>query len=245
MKRFLVFFLLLFVSLPIGVSLEYYADVDLKIDEIGVVYIQGTSNYPSLNLEKTDYLTSKKGPYWLFNFTTKENFSDFFVSIEFPKDIEINYIKVNGNFRITESPNLKIIAIGKNEPVEIAVQYVMLKKTRIDYNFLVIAVVLAVFSLGLFFKGKKTAKQENKAQENVKEDKLKIIKHTLTDNQKLILDILMQAKEPITQKQLNHRTKLPKATLSRNLELLKQKNIIQKQSRGMVNVIFLNEDFKK
>jgi uncharacterized membrane protein len=245
MKKIIFIFLVLIISCPVF-SQEDYADLNLKVDDKGIVYFSGTTNYEPFNQEKSEYFTSKKGPYWLLNITTKEKFSDYYIAVEFPKNTEINYIKTAGSFRITETPNLKLITTGKNEPVEIVVQYVLISRP-INYLTFAVAILLSsiVILILFFFSKHKKPKQEKINSDKTSNEKLNIIKHTLTENQKLILEVLLQTKEPISQKQLQHRTSLPKATLSRNLELLKQKNIISKQSRGMVNVIFLNDAFMK
>lgn len=244
------------------VAEDYYADLELTVDEAGIVHIQGESNYPQFNTERTEYLTSKKGPYWLLNITTKEVFSDYFVSVQFPKNTEINYIQVNGGFRITQEETLKLITTGEDEPIRIVAQYkLVLNKNNNVVIIVGLIILIALSGLIIFFKFKKNTSKplsttiktesENHKVDNppinhdVNKDKLKLLKYTLTENQKLIIDILLEAKEPISQKQILHRSKLPKSTLSRNLDIMEKKNILKKQSRGMVNVIFLNEEFIK
>jgi uncharacterized membrane protein len=244
MKKIFFVFLVFALISPVF-SQEDYADVNLRVDERGIVYFSGTTNYEPFT-SQSEYFTSKKGPYWLLNITTKEEFSDYYLSVEFPKNTEINYIKTSGNFRITETPSLRVITSGEEEKIEIVVQYVLISRPINYLNFIGAFIILvSVIFIIFFFAKQKRPKHEKIDTNKQSHEKLNIIKHTLTDNQKAILDILQQSKGPITQKQLQHRTNLPKATLSRNLELLKQKNIITKQSRGMANVIFINEEFKK
>jgi uncharacterized membrane protein len=244
MKKIIFIFLAVILMCPVF-SQEDYADLNLRVDDKGIVYFSGTTNYQPFNQEKSEYFTSKKGPYWLLNITTKEKFSDYYIAVEFPKNTEINYMKASGSFRIKETPNLIVITSGEDGPVEIIVQYVLISRPVNYLNFAagILIVGIAIFIIISFLKMKKPINEKTNS-DKLSHEKLNIIKHTLTENQKNILEILQQSKEPITQKQLQHRTNLPKATLSRNLELLKQKNIITKQSRGMVNVIFINEEFK-
>jgi uncharacterized membrane protein len=242
MRKAIFLFMMLILVTPV-LSHEDYADLNLRVDEKGFVYFSGSTNYEPF-VGQSEYFTSKKGPYWLINITTKEVFSDYYISLEFPKNTEINYIKTQGSFRIAETPTLKLITTGKDEPVEIIVQYTILNNTGNINLLLLIGGVILLGLLMFFAIMKPLSKEPEKQQNQTSSKKLEILKHTLTENQKLILEILQQAKEPITQKQLQHRTNLPKATLSRNLELLKQKGIITKQSRGMVNVIFLNETLR-
>ncbi len=236
-----VFFFIIVISLVY--AQDDYADLSLKLDEKGIVYFKGTSNYAPFKEVQSEYFTSKKGPYWLLNITTTEKFSDYYISVEFPKNTEINYIKTSGGFRIAETPSLLLIASGRNEPIEIIVQYRIKSANEFNLqNFAILSSIILLTLLIILFVVRAAKKYSTQKKPT---DKLKLIQNTLTDNQKLILDILHQAKEPITQKQIQHRTNLPKATLSRNLEILRQKNIITKQSRGMVNVVFINPEFEK
>jgi uncharacterized membrane protein len=70
------------------------------------------------------------------------------------------------------------------------------------------------------------SKKENSDFENY--EKIKIIKKTLAESQEKIVDLLIDAKGELIQKQLQHRSGLPKATLSRNIDVLLKKGIIIK-----------------
>ncbi|MBN1503403.1 hypothetical protein JW930_07730 [Candidatus Woesearchaeota archaeon] len=239
MKKYYFSILFLIIISAFAYSSEkYYADLELQVEDNGVVHTKGTTNYAELSIKDTEYLTSKKGPYWLFNLTTKESFSDYFVSVEFPANTEINYLRVKGSFRLAQNGNLRIITFGNDEPIEIVAQYKLIVPNRKNYTlFFIVAFALIVF---LFFIIRKLFPKKS-----VDSKKTDLIRKTLTQNQLLIFNILIQAKEPITQKQLLHRTQLPKSTLSRNLDIMEKKNILKKQSRGMVNVIFVNEELIK
>ncbi|MFH0875924.1 MAG: MarR family transcriptional regulator [archaeon] len=244
-KKIIYSLILLLIIMHVCYAETYYADLNIVIEQDGVVEIAGTTNDPKITLGKTDYLTSKKGPYWLFNLSSPNNYSTYFVSVEFPKGTEINFIKVKGGFRIVEETGIKIITTGENIPLEIAVQYKLEKNNNNNPFFIVGGIGLLLLAAFLFIGRQVKFKKIIPDKKEQSKDNLKLLKNTLTDNQRAIVDILVHAKEPITQKQLFHRTKLPKATLSRNIKLLEEKNIIVKQPRGMVNVIFLKEEFLK
>jgi uncharacterized membrane protein len=238
-----LFFLVFLAICSSAYSQTNYADISVRVDERGTAFFSGSTNYLLFKQESENF-TTKKGPYWVLNITTREPFSDYFISVEFPKNTEINYIKTSGSFRIAETPSLRLITSGSKGPVEIIVQYKVGSGSGFSHDpaYINILAVGIASILIMYFSLQKIRSFHKKKGGS---DRLKIIKHTLTDNQRLILDILLQSRDPLTQKQLQHRAGLAKATLSRNLELLKQKNIITKQSRGMSNVIFLNDDFRK
>jgi len=227
MKRFLLLILMLSTVL----AQEYYADVEIEIDETGLASISGSSNHPLLG-GQTDAFTSKRGTHWLFNLTLEE-FSDYYLSVQFPEGAEINYMKVQGSFRIVPGQRIKVISTGESEKMELVAQYTIKRED----SFPVVIVILALLAAAVAaWSGRKLF-----LRAWIPRQKMAAVRSTLTDAQRLIVDSLIAAKSPITQKQLQHRTKLPKATLSRNIEILHQKNIIEKQSRGLMNMIWLKK----
>jgi uncharacterized membrane protein len=263
-----VYLFLLGVFLLSGlVSAEsYYADSTLTVDEKGTVVIEGTSNYEYLYPQSTNSLTSKKGEFWLLNITTNKIMSDYILSVYLPARAEVNYMKVSGNLRLVESGRINLITHGEDETAFVLVQYKLGDSTSsgdIIFGAVVLLVIIAIILFMIFFKkyvkSKKYGKNKNIifSEPEISEKKkvsastnsaqsaqsLAIVRRTLTDNQNKIIDVLIQAREPITQKQLMHRAGLAKATLSRNIDLLVKKNILEKQSRGLTNVIFLKDDF--
>lgn len=241
----LISLIVFFILMQHSAGQESYADVSMRVDDTGTAYITGASNFAGFGASNSEYFTSKRGPYWLLNISTNETFSDYYISIEFPKGTEINYMKAKGSFRITEGPALTLIASGQDEPVQIEVQYRISQEAGTNYIYpaILISLGLAALASYLYFRKKTTKKHGPAAESQGKNSRtgIDIIYHTLTDNQKKIINILIEAKAPITQKQVQHRANLPKATLSRNIDLLCMKKIIRKESRGMTNMISIND----
>jgi len=135
-----VFVILYFPS----VCSEYYADIDISIDDSGVVSINGKTDHPDLLAESSDLYTYKNQSYWLLNITKNEVFSDYIYTLTLPQGSTINYIKSSGFRGITEeSGNLIIIGSGGNESLSIVVQY-QIDKSSLDVNILLILGTLMV-----------------------------------------------------------------------------------------------------
>ena len=63
--------------------------------------------------------------------------------------------------------------------------------------------------------------------------------NTLTPRQQEIVKILQKNKGQLAQSKLEKISKLPKSSLSRNIESLKRKNILEKTPNGMSNTLIL------
>ena len=118
-------FLIIFILFaPKIFAQNYYADIEITVDEAGNVDIQGTSNYPDLIIENTEKYTYKKQSYWLLNITKEEVFSDYIYTLNLPKGSKINYIESSGFDGIEEEDGQLIITgSGNDEKLSILVQY--------------------------------------------------------------------------------------------------------------------------
>ncbi|MGV8161886.1 MAG: helix-turn-helix transcriptional regulator [Candidatus Nanoarchaeia archaeon] len=273
---------------------EYYADLELAVNEDGSVEIKGITNDQSFSSGIHDEFTSKRGVYWLLNLSSNKNYSDYILSITLPEGAEFNYLKTEGRSRVSYDKGIRIIASGSSN-LNIVVQYQVKDKHEPTFIFWFIMTIAGIgimgfFSWKKFFKRSKTVtmnveeknrfekavkkevrevknkawhKARNKVKKvvkkkaekeseidvkkeagnEVKNEKVAVLKQTLNDNQVKVLELLIDAKGELTQKQLQHRSGLPKATLSRNIELLSKKNILIKQSRGLTNMIILSKEF--
>ena len=101
-----------------GLAQEYYADVDIVVDESGFVTISGLTNHPDLSVQNSQMYTSKKQSYWLLNITTEEVFSSFVYTVRMPDGATINYIKNPDSFK-EESGNIVITGSGEDEPFSV------------------------------------------------------------------------------------------------------------------------------
>jgi uncharacterized membrane protein len=245
-----ILFILCFMVVAAASAESYYADLSLVVDEKGTTTLQGPTNYVPLNISSSEKFTMKKEAYWTFNITTNSTFSDYVLTLELPAGAEINYMKSSGSLRLLNDNGLKIIVSGSHIPIVLIVQY-ELKPAKGNSAFYIIGSIilglLIILSFVLTYKKLKTPLPLDIAQFQKRPDAIKIhtIKKTLTESQATILNLLLEAKVPLTQKQLQHRSKLPKATLSRNIDILEKKNILTKQSRGLTNVIFIHDDMLK
>lgn len=219
------FFLLLFI--PLVFSQNYYADVNIKVDESGYVTIKGDTNHPDLIVESSQDFTSKHNKYWLLNITIQDKFSDFIFDLELPKNSEINYLKTPRLARIDNSlGNIKVTGTGEDQRFVVIVQYSIKK---IKHNYLYVAAVLVLLAALavayiLIKKNKKPVKKYNL--------------DVLTDRQKIIFELIKKNKK-ITQAELEKKVNMPKSSLSRNVESLERKGFITKEKKGMTNILFL------
>ncbi len=229
------FILLLIVLLIINISVaeDYYADVTINVDSTGLVSIEGETNHPGLDIESSQEFTSKDGKYWLLNISIDDYFSNFIYEITLPKNAVINYMRLPEFARIENSnKGLTIIGTGENKMFNIVIQYSLNNITTQNYLLIILIFIFALIMLGgiyyLYIRTKKLSK-------HLPDTKF------LTERQKLIFDIVKKNKKPITQAQIEKITKLPKSSLSRNIESLVRKGLLQKEQKGMSNVVFIKK----
>jgi uncharacterized membrane protein len=245
---------------------EYYADLTINILSDGNAIVSGLTNDPAFSSGIHSEFTSKKGVYWLLNISSKNEFSDYILTLKLPDGSEINYLRTEGRSRISYDSGIKIVASGSNQ-LDLIVQYKIdeSKKSSFFYFWLILVgaglIIVGVIVWRKFSKKAKNINRQDtkneKSGKNLKinaekevEDKLKddgqkkltLIKKTLSESQAKIIDLILDAGGELTQKQLQHRSGLPKATLSRNIDNLVKKNILIKQSRGMTNMLLLNKE---
>ncbi len=138
-KCLIVLFVFLFFILILpSVCSDYYADIDIRVDDSGVVSINGKTNHPDLLVENSELHTFKKQSYWLLNITKNDVFSDYIYALTLPQGSTINYIKSSGFRGIKEEfGSLIITGSGGNESLSIVVQY-QINKRSLDFNILLI-----------------------------------------------------------------------------------------------------------
>lgn len=224
--------LIMFILLSNSVSgINYYADIQIDVSKDGTVTFDGATNHPLLQGTSQEF-TSKKGIYWTLNITIDETFDSYIYELNLPKNSFINYLKTPQLSRILDDGNgITIIGTGENQQFVIIVQYsisvFVSEGSKILKPFLYLVVVALIAGAYLFFTKKKT--------------KLTYDPKTLTRRQNLIMNVVRKSKDPITQAKIERITGLPKASLSRNIESLVKKELIEKHRRGMSNVITLKK----
>lgn len=234
MKQIIIFSLL-FVLLISSSFAQMYADVEINIDNDGSATITGLTNNIFLkNISKTNLLTSKKADYWTFTLFINESFSNYIYSINLPKDARINYIKSAGKPVIYYDNVIKITEIGEDSKIDISVQYKIVEKDY-DKNLIILSVLILIISGFIIYAGRKR-KKKNKAKD------INIQELNITDRQKDIIDLLKENNNQMNQHDIEKSLNIPKSSISRNIESLRQKKIINKIEKGNINVIVLNEN---
>lgn len=230
MKK-LVLSLLIFIGMAYS---AYYADLDIDVDSEGYTTIQGSTNYPGLVVKDSSQYTSKKGEYWILNITKQGIFSEFLYSVELPEYSSINYAKSTGSVNIQNIGNKLIVkGLGENKEFSVVIQYKIEKKND-NYLLIMIGIVILVVIIFLFYIFNK---KKNKKTNVEKQPKINM--KNLPKRQKDILNLLLESKKPITQAHIQKELKLPKASVSRNINSLELKGLIEKENLGITNLIKL------
>lgn len=248
--KLFIFTLFLFISCyPSVAAEEYYADLDIIVDKSGFVTIDGLTNYPDLIVENTVIYTSKEKSFWLLNITKYAFFSDFIFTLTLPEGSSINYIKSSGNIRIKEDQgNLIIEGFGENTNLSVLVQYQFEKYSEnlgtytVDINMVLIIIILVLIVLFFIVYFKEIYKKpidESKIADpdSLNYDSLK----GLNKRQKDIMQLLIKNNIPMTQADVQKELGIPKAAVSRNIQRLELKGLIEKEQIGISNLIRLKK----
>ncbi|HDP74210.1 MAG TPA: MarR family transcriptional regulator [Candidatus Woesearchaeota archaeon] len=226
-----------FLALPALSFGAYYAEASFDVMPDGSVMVSGISNYPGFAEGKTQMFTSKDKDIWAFSLSTDEVFSEYIFSVELPRDASISYLKAPRHVRIeTSNGRIGITALGKDEPIDFLVQYRI--NASKEESFVPVALLLGLaflllagiaFALLFFRRGKSSAVTENKDGQAV----------FLTERQREIVSFLEKQNSPVSQARIEEELGIPKSSLSRNIETLLKKGIINKDRSGMSSMIWL------
>ena len=225
-KFYLVLILLIILSSSfVYAQNDYYADIVIDVENNGLITFSGTSNHPFLKNQSENF-TSKNGQFWLLNISINETFSDALFELILPNNVQINYIKSSASINIFSRDNSPVISgIISNKQFELIVQYSFIyednKKTSFNYYYLLL--ILIIIYLIHYFKREKPNLED----------------FASNDRQKEIIQLL--SKKDMTQKELSDILKIPKSSLSRNIDSLVKKDLIEKKQLGMTNYL----SFKK
>ena len=247
-KRFviLIFVIFMFFSFPMVSSQEYYADIQITVNSSGVVDIVGVSDHPDLLVENSNLYTYKKQSYWLLNITKEEIFSDYLYVLTLPEGSKINHIKTSGFSGIEEeSGKLVISGAGQNEPLSIVVQYQInpssAEQSSFDYILLFLAIFIIILIMLLVYFVLENKKQEPVTPELKIDGETGISFKGLTDRQKDIVKLLIEANRALTQMEIQKELDMPKAAVSRNVHSLEIKGLIEIEKVGMSNLVRLKK----
>jgi uncharacterized membrane protein len=243
----LFLFLILIFSFPYVCAQDYYADIQITVDDTGVVDIDGISNHPDLLVENSNLYTYKKQSYWLINITKQEIFSDYIYVLTLPQGAKVNHIKTSGFVGIEEeSGKLVISGTGQNEELSIVVQYQInptsIEPSIFDIIILVILIgLIIIFTLLLIYFILKNKQKKSVGAELKNEEEGESIFKGLTARQKDIVQLLIRVKRPLTQVDIQKELQMPKAAVSRNVHSLEIKGLIEIEKIGMSNLIRLKK----
>jgi len=234
---------LLFLILLAGLSFSYYAEVVFEIQDNGSVVISGDSDHPLLQPGTYETLTSKNNGLWYFNFDSNDLFSSYVFELKFPENSEINYITISGFKKIKQDNTIVISGFGENAKMDLKAQY-SFSAARDTYYWLLV-VALLIFMVG--FAGyaawthfRRFVNVASSVQSQL-EPKKTVLEVILTDREKQILELIKNNNGKVTQNKIQQELNLPKSSLSRNLLSLEKKGLIKKVSKGLSNIVVLQE----
>lgn len=240
-------FLILIFTFSYASAEEYYADIEITVDDNGLVDIKGISNHPDLLVENSNHYTYKKQSYWLINITKEEFFSDYIFVLTLPKGAKVNHIKTSGFGGIEEeSGKLVVSGAGQNEQLSIVVQYLINpiedEQSSFDLSILLILIsIITILIILLVYFVSKNKQKESVISNEVIIDKGEYSLKGLTNRQKDIVQLLINVKRPLTQVDIQKELQMPKAAVSRNVHSLEIKGLIEIEKVGMSNLVRLKK----
>jgi uncharacterized membrane protein len=258
MRYKLLFALIFILVLPIFTSgQEFYADISVDIDQAGIVVVEGNSNYPDM-IGEFDTMTSKDKGVWTFSLKTDEVFSHAVFRINLPENSVVNYIRMPDFGRIEHSEDgISIIGTAESQALDIQIQYSYDKKAKtllsnlfgnLFFNIILFVSILAIILMIylLFFRehGKKVItylEKDNDQGENEVKPIYNVDRSSLTDRQVKIVSYIEEKGGQVSQAELEKKLDMPKSSLSRNVDSLVRRDIIEKKNVGVSNRLFLKK----
>ncbi len=223
---------LLFLLVPSVFAFDYYADVQLTVLPDGTVTPQGLTNHPLLS-EQSQAFTSKRGEHWILNISLPEQFSDYIVTLTLPPGASMTYAHGESLQISTQDDQVVLKTIGENERFELIAQY-SLEKNAVPHNNSVFfvggfALLFALLAITFVFARTKRVKKAHTPK----------LVDGLPARQQQIIRLLEKAGGALTQKQLEDALHIPKSSVSRNVEALRRRGLLEKESLGMSNTVRL------
>jgi len=254
----LVFIASLFIIVaPLALAQEYYADVVFDIGEDGRVDVSGSTNHPSIApSENYDNFTSKLRKSWTFNISLDGDFSQYIAEVKLPAGASLNYLRTSNILSIDDDGGRIVVLItGAQEPMVFIVQYSFSESSDGLFSqvsifswigsfsssffgitiLIVFVAVLAVIAIIIFFSIKKN---------KIPRDSDKRL-NSLTARQKMIYDSLLKNNGRMSQAALEKSLRIPKSSLSRNVDSMVIRGFISKESVGMSNILTIKKPSAK
>lgn len=209
-------------------SHAYYADVTFVVAENGDVTVSGLTNVPEFSGVNSSW-TSKRDSNWMLNLTFNYSFQSFVFTISLPTHATIQYLKSSRPVRIGAEGNSPVISLSGQNTLspEFVVQYQIKKSKKSGiWLYLSLFAILALLVLVIIFRKSK--------------EKIWFDISTLPERQKDIVQLLLRGFK--TQKYIEEKLKIPKSSVSRNINSLVNKGIVKKTEKGMSNQLEINYD---
>jgi uncharacterized membrane protein len=239
-------FLALALTLPALVSAQY-ADLTFDIAETGVVTTSGVTDAASLPLGESSVYTAKKGEYWTFNVTSAEVLETFVYEVRLPEGAAINYLNGKGARITTDNGAVVVKGAGENAPLAVTVQYSITGAQKNRFGWIPLVVLLLLLgALWFVLRGQKIRmKRERKTLAATKiQAQTPSYLEGIPARQQAIVQLLRGAGGTLTQRQIELTLKLPKSSVSRNVEALRRRGIVEKAQLGMTNTVVLGERYR-
>ena len=246
--RATVFFATLLVLASVTSAYAKYADVTFTVDTSGVVTTTGIADVHSLPIGVSDNYTSKAKGVWTLNISTPETLDSFVYAVVLPQGATVNYIGGKGA-RITTVDNTVVIrGSGQDTVLAITAQYSLEAEQKESNSFAwlplsIALLVLAVLWLALRGMRSRPVKAQTIEKTEQTANAPQYIEG-LPDRQREIIKLLRIAGGTLTQRQVELALKLPKSSVSRNVESLRRRGIIEKAQLGMSNTLTLSEKYR-
>ncbi len=258
------------LNLNAVISQEYEANytnmlyLDIYIDKSGEALVAGYVSNESLAyldfLKGSEYsfdedenqlyaitplLTYKFREIWLVNFSLKESFSEYDVTIYLPKTSTITKVACSPDLSYeisSEREYLTVEAIGFDVYApEICVYYKLGIEKSLDRR-LILLLPLIIAMILIIWKIFSRKEPKEKAEITITPEMEKVIE-TLSEKERSIIQALIRAGGKLKQNKLRIETGIPKSTLTMILRSLERKRIINKRKYGKTNIIELSEWF--
>ena len=189
----------------------------------------------------THELTSKQAEIWGFDIII-EDLSE--ISVHLPQGASITEIASGSVYSI----NNELIVSSQGDEVVISFNYVIGEveteesKSWINYIAGILILIALLIIVKRIVKGRaKSVKQTNistKKNSITKQKKLDIIKKTLSEREKLIIEKVQEVGK-IKHSRLQRLCEIPKASFSRHIQELEKKGIVRREGEGKNKIVSL------
>ncbi len=239
----LTFFVVISFVFPSVSAVDYYADVDISVDESGFIDIDGDTNHPDLLVSDTELYISKDQSFWLVNISKNDFFSDFVFRLFLPEGASISYVKSSGSIRIEEeSGRLVVVGFGSNSNFSLLVQYELEQLGGFPGGFFSLVLLAVIVFLVVLFVYFYRFRGLSLSFDKLSKDKSEVSFKGLNSRQKEIMKLLIKSGSGLTQTEIQRQLGIPKASVSRNIRSLELKDLVEKEKIGMSNIIRVKKE---